>query len=115
MGSQATGIVPPELLHGQPTSALHETALDLAEVDCRVQRFANIVQDVDAQQAVFAGQCVDDGFRDRSAIGEIVERSTPGGLAVPFLSLPLMCYLSLAISYLHPHILYFIYTHTHFQ
>ena len=59
MGAQPALVVPPQFLGGQPAHALDEAALDLAEVDRRVQRAAGLVQDVGALDDVFAGQRVD--------------------------------------------------------
>ena len=59
VGPQPPLLVPPQLLGGQPAHALDEAALDLADVDRRVQRLADIVQDVDALDLVLAGQRVD--------------------------------------------------------
>ena len=59
VGAQAALLVPPQLLGGEPAHALDEAALDLADVERRVQRFAAVVQDVDPLDPVFAGQGVD--------------------------------------------------------
>src|SRR3546814_3908957 len=70
-------------LGGEPAQALHEAALDLAEVERRVQRVAAVVQNVDALDPVFAGEGVDDDLRGSGAVGIVVERPALAGLAVP--------------------------------
>ncbi len=84
MRHQPARRVPPQLLGGQPAHALDERAFHLADVDGRVDRAAGIVQHVGAQQAPFAGQRVDHHFRDRRAVGEVVERAAmqPGLIPV---------------------------------
>src|SRR3546814_9593421 len=62
--------------------ALHEAALDLAEVERRVQRVAAVVQNADALDPVFAGEGVDDDLRGSGAVGIVVERPALAGLAV---------------------------------
>ena len=83
MGAQAPLVVPPQFFGGQPAHALHETALDLADVDGRIQRGADVVQDVDPLDPVFAGERVDGDLRGGGAIGIIVEGAPAAGLAVP--------------------------------
>ena len=46
------------------------------EVDRWIQRRADVVKDVDAQQPGFAGERVDGDFRDRGAVGEVEEWPT---------------------------------------
>ena len=82
MGAQAPLRIPDQLLAGQPAHALDEAALDLAEVDGRIQRLADVMQDVDARHLVFAGQRVDHHLAHRRAIGEVVEGMARGGAAV---------------------------------
>ena len=65
VGRRRVGEQPPlgvedQLLRGEPAHALHEAALDLADVDRRVQRASDVVEDVDARHAVLAGERVDD-------------------------------------------------------
>ena len=43
-------LVPPQLFTGEPAHALHEAAFHLPHVDRGIQRAADIMQDVDAQQ-----------------------------------------------------------------
>ena len=76
-------LVPPELLGGQPAHALDEGAFDLAHVDRRVERAADVVKDVGPVDLVFAGQRVDAHFGDRRAIGEVVEGPALARRAVP--------------------------------
>src|SRR3984893_8894267 len=75
-------VVPPQLFRREPTRPLDEATLDLAHVDRRVQRLPNVVQNVDAQQPVFAGQRVHDYFGYRGAVAIIIERSAAPGFAV---------------------------------
>ncbi len=75
MGEQAAVAAVDQFLGGQPAHALDEAALDLAEVDRRIQRAADVVQDVGAQHPVLAGQGVDRHFGHRGPIGEIEERA----------------------------------------
>ncbi|KDB51037.1 hypothetical protein X805_33380 [Sphaerotilus natans subsp. natans DSM 6575] len=82
-GARAVHRLPAQLLGGQPAHALHEGALDLADVQRRVQRGADIVQHVGAQQPPFAGQRVDDDLAERRAVGEVEERPALQPLAVP--------------------------------
>jgi len=63
MGLQLAFLVPSEFLARQPADALQERALDLAEVDRRIQRRADVVQDVDAQQLCLAAERIDRDFR----------------------------------------------------
>ena len=67
MGHEPAILVPKELLQGQPTHSLNEAALHLADVDRGVDRVAGVMQEIGAQQFPFAGERVDDHFRDRSA------------------------------------------------
>ena len=55
-------------------SALHEAAFDLPAIDQRRDRIADVFQDVDAQQAIVAGEAIDLHFGDGRAVGEVVER-----------------------------------------
>ena len=75
--------MPDELFHRQPAHALDEAALDLADVDRRVERPAGVVQDVRGEQLPFAGERVDDDLAHRRAVGEVVERPALHRLAVP--------------------------------
>ena len=69
--------MPDEFFHRQPAHALDERALDLADVDGRVERAADVVQHVGAQQLPLAGQRVDDDLAHRRAVGEVEERAGP--------------------------------------
>ena len=73
---------PDQLFGGQPAHALDEAALDLAQINGRIKRAADIVQDIDPVDAIFAGQDVDGDFRDRGAIGEIIKRPAAPGFMV---------------------------------
>jgi hypothetical protein len=57
---------------------LQEAALDLAAVDRRVQRAPDVMQDVDGQEPVLAGQRVDRDLGARGAVGIIEERRPDG-------------------------------------
>ena len=81
--AQAALPVPPQLLGGEPAHALDEAALDLADVQRRIQRLAAVVKDVDALDPVLAGQRVDRDLAAGGAIGEVVERPAGAGGAVP--------------------------------
>ncbi len=83
MRAQAPRAVPPQLLGGEPAEPLDEAALDLADIDRRVQRAAAIVQDVDALDAGLARERVDGGLGAGGAVGEVVERVAPPRVAVP--------------------------------
>ena len=82
MRHQLALVVPPQLFRREPAHSLDEAALDLAHVDRRVQRLADIVQNVDAQQPIFAGQRVHDYFGHRGTVAKIVERHAAPRLAV---------------------------------
>ena len=83
VGAEHATAVPHQFLRGQPAHALNEAALDLADVDGRVDAAARVMQDVHLQHTALAGERVDHHFGAGSAIGEIVERA-PGqcGLVV---------------------------------
>ena len=83
VGPQPPLVVPPQLLGRQPAHALHEGALDLADVERRVERASGVVQHVHPVDLVFAGQSVDRDFRNRRAIGEVIERPALPLCAVP--------------------------------
>ena len=84
MGAQIALAVPDQLLGRQPARALHITAFDLPDVQRRVQRCACVMQDIGAQNAVFTGQSVHGDLGDRSAIGEVEERTAAALDPVPF-------------------------------
>ena len=73
MGEQAAAVVEHQLLGGQPAHALDEAALDLAEVDRRIERAADVVEDIDRDHAMLAGERVDHDLAQRRAISEIEE------------------------------------------
>ena len=82
MGHQCAGLVPPQLLAGQPAGPLQEAPFHLPQIDGGVKGLPHIVQDVNSQQLVFAGQGVQQNLRDRRAVGEIEKRAAPEGLGV---------------------------------
>ena len=55
MGAQGATLVPDQFLGREPARALHVAALDLADVERGVQRGPGVMQDIGAQDAVFAG------------------------------------------------------------
>src|SRR5699024_3814478 len=65
--------IPAQILQGQPSGTLDESALDLAEVDERGQGVPDIVDDVDAAQGVGAVEAVDLDLGDGGAVGEVLE------------------------------------------
>src|SRR3546814_19275346 len=79
MGAEPTLIVPPQFFHGQPAEPLQIGALDLAEIDGRVERGTAVMQQVGAGETVFAGETVDQYFGGRHAQGAIIERITAAG------------------------------------
>ena len=76
MGRELPIAVPAELLRGQPACSLAKPSLDLAHVDRGIQRFAAVVQDVDPENPVLAGQRIDDDLRNRCTIS-VVEEGPP--------------------------------------
>lgn len=62
MRAQPTLGVPPQFLCREPAHALNKRAFDLTQVQCRVQRSADIVKDVGAIDLIFAGQRIDADF-----------------------------------------------------
>ena len=61
--------------HREPAHALDEASFDLTT--CRSRDWSDlpdVVQDVDAEQAILAGQRVDDDSDTAGAVAEIVER-----------------------------------------
>ena len=74
MGAQPPLAIPPQFFRRQPAHALNEAAFDLALVDGRVQRAADIVEHIGAVDDIFAGQRIDRDFRNGGAIGVIIER-----------------------------------------
>ena len=83
MGQQPALVVPDELFGGEPARPLHIAALDLPDVERGVQARAGVMQDIGAQDAVFAAEPVENHFADGHAIGEIVERPAPAPDPVP--------------------------------
>ena len=75
--------VPAQVLQGQPARALHEPALDLAEVDQRGEAVADVVHDVDPAQPVGPGEPVDLDLAGRDPVREVLERLALHPLGVP--------------------------------
>ena len=75
--------VPNQLLHGQPTRALHKAAFNLPDVQGWVQGRPTIVKNIAAQDTVFARERVNHDLCDRSAIGEIQKRPARAFDAIP--------------------------------
>src|SRR3989344_6055848 len=82
VGHQLALAVPHQLFHGQPTHALNEGTFDLTDIDGRIQRCADVMQDVGAQHLVLASQSVDDHLGASGAVGEVVERAAGGLVTV---------------------------------
>src|SRR5205085_3362378 len=82
VSEQPAARVVDQFLRGQPAHALDEAALDLAKVDRRVQRMADIVEDIDGNDPVFASERVDHNLAERRTIGEIEEGAAGMGGAV---------------------------------
>ena len=79
----AVARVPPQVLQREPARALHEPALDLAEVDQRGEAVADVVHDVDPPQPVGAGEPVDLHLAGRRPVREVLERLAVHPLGVP--------------------------------
>ena len=75
VGEQAAARVVDQFLRRQPAHALDEAALDLPQVDRRIERVADVVEDVDRDDLVLAGERVDHDLAERRAISEIEERA----------------------------------------
>ena len=80
---RARAVIEHQLLSGEPARALHEAALDLAEIDGRIQRAAHVMQDVHAQHAVLAGERVNSHLCHGHTIGEIEEWAAMARRLVP--------------------------------
>ena len=83
MGAQAACVIPDELFGCQPACALDIGAFDLSDVERRVEALADVMEDVGAEDAVLAGEGIDDDFGDCRAMGEVEERATMACNAVP--------------------------------
>ena len=62
VGGEGAFGVPDQFLGCDPAGALNVGAFYLANVECCVERASGVMQDVGAQDAVFAGKGVDDDF-----------------------------------------------------
>lgn len=71
-----------QLLGGAPAHPLDEGPEQLAAVDARVDRYADVHEHVDARDAQFAGEAVDLDLGDRRAVGEVEERRPLARIAV---------------------------------
>ena len=74
MRAQMPLAVPNQLLTGQPAHALHKTALDLADVQRRVDAAPDVVQDVYLEHPRLAGQGVDGHLGAGGAVSEVEKR-----------------------------------------
>ena len=83
MRAKPPGIVPDQLFGGQPTGPLDKPTLDLANIDGRVQRPPDIMQDVGPQDPVLAGQQIHRYLGHGGAIGIIEEWPAAATLLVP--------------------------------
>src|SRR6185503_5981698 len=72
-----------KLFGREPAHALHEAALDLANVDRRIERLADVVDDVDARDLHLASGDVDYDLGAGGPVREIVERPAGCGFFVP--------------------------------
>ncbi len=70
---------PDQFFGGDPAQTLHKTALDLSDVQRRVERMPHIMQDVHAQQFVLTRQRINRHLAAGSAIRKVVERTTTQG------------------------------------
>ena len=52
MGAEPALVVEHQFLGGEPAHALHEAALDLADIDGGIEGAADIMQDVDPVQTI---------------------------------------------------------------
>src|SRR5262245_43659390 len=59
---ELTLLVPPQLFGREPAITLQVPALDLPEIDGRVQRLAHVVEYVDPQQSRLAGERIERYF-----------------------------------------------------
>ncbi|ABA47595.1 hypothetical protein BURPS1710b_3214 [Burkholderia pseudomallei 1710b] len=71
---QPAAVVPPQLLGREPPHSLDERALDLPDVERRIQRRTDVVQRIRSQHTHLARQRVDDDLGDRRAVRVIEER-----------------------------------------
>ena len=74
MGAQPPRVIPHQLLHREPTSALHKPALNLPHIQRRVQRRPDIMHNIRAQNAVLTGQRINNDLRQSRPIGTVIER-----------------------------------------
>ena len=80
--SSCAFVVVDEALGRDPAHALDETADHLTAVDARIDRAANVNQDVDARDGQLAGEAIDLDFGNRGALRVIEEWIAATGLAV---------------------------------
>ena len=78
--------VPPQLLGGEPAHALDEAALDLTAVDRRIERCADVVEDIDRAEPVFTRQRVDGDLAHEIDAREIPADWPTGTWMVPALA-----------------------------
>ena len=65
-----------------PAHALDEPADDLPAIDARIDRAADVDQQIDARHAQLAGEAIDEHLGDRGALRVIEERRALAGLAI---------------------------------
>ena len=83
MRQEISPVVPLYFFGRAPSHTLHIAPLHLPQVDPRINRIADIVKYICAQDRVQARQRVEQNFGDRHPEGEVMER-----LATPFLLVP---------------------------
>src|SRR5215471_5964582 len=83
VSAQPTFAIPPQLFGGEPAHSLDECALDLAEVDRRIERATAILDELGTQHARFAGQRIDRNLGGGRAVDEVIERPPGIGGKIP--------------------------------
>src|ERR1041385_3301248 len=79
---EAAVLVPQQLLERQPSHSLYESPFNLAAIDDWRKRLADVLQDVDAADAVVAREAVDFHLAHRRAECEVVKRLAASGSAI---------------------------------
>ena len=83
VGGELALVVPHQLFGGEPAHTLHKAAFNLPDVERWVDAVPHVVQDVNGQHAVFAGEGVNGHFGASRAISKVVKRSpSEGGFVV---------------------------------
>lgn len=82
VGHQSPLLIPYPLFAGQPANSLYNPPLYLTDINCRIQRRADVVQNITAKQSVLACQGVNNLFYTGGTKGVVVERGTPASLSI---------------------------------